>query len=184
MSAASPSSSEVQSQTIVIPNASKKDPSQEFLEELARHSQRLETATPLEILEWTVQTYHPKLTMATAFGPEGCLILHLLAKINPQVRVFNLDTGYQFKETLELRDQIAERYGIEVEMLQPATTVEAYEAQHGGPLYKTNPDQCCFDRKVRVLRAAVEGYDAWMSGIRRDRSRPCPSSDCRLGPEV
>ena len=39
-------------------------------------------------------------------------------------------------------------------------------AQNGGPLYKTNPDQCCFDRKVTVLRRAAVGFDAWMSGIR------------------
>ena len=60
----------------------------------------------------------PRLTMATAFGPEGCAILHMLAEIEPQVRVFNLDTGYQFAETLELRDRIAERYGIEVELVR------------------------------------------------------------------
>ena len=55
-------------------------------------------------------------------------------------------------------------------MLQPELTVPEYEAQHGGPLYKTNPNQCCFDRKVKVLRGAAEGQHAWMSGIRRDQS--------------
>ncbi len=108
--------------------------------------------------------------MATAFGPEGCVIIHMLAEIEPRTPVFNLDTGYQFDETLELRDRIARRYGIEVELKQAATTVEQYEAQHGGPLYKSNPDQCCFDRKVTVLRQAAVGMNAWMSGIRRDQS--------------
>ncbi|HEY2147822.1 MAG TPA: phosphoadenylyl-sulfate reductase, partial [Pirellulales bacterium] len=88
----------------------------------------------------------------------------------PRTHVFNLDTGYQFKETLELRDEIKRRYGIEVELKRADTTIEQYEAQHGGPLYKTNPDQCCFDRKVSVLRRAAVGFDAWMSGIRRDQS--------------
>jgi phosphoadenosine phosphosulfate reductase len=141
-----------------------------LLAELKAHSDRLESATPFEILQWTVDTYHPKLTMATAFGPEGCVILYLLSKINPQVHVFNLDTGYQFAETLQLRDEIARKYGIEVEMKRAETTVAEYEAQHGGPLYQSNPDQCCFDRKVVVLRKAAMGFDAWMSGIRRDQS--------------
>jgi len=145
-------------------------PTPELLAELKAQSDRLETATPLEILQWTVETYYPKLTMATAFGPEGCVILYILSKINPKVHVFNLDTGYQFKETLELRDEIARKYGIEVEMKRADTTVEDYEAQHGGPVYKSNPDQCCFDRKVVVLRKAAIGFDAWMSGIRRDQS--------------
>jgi phosphoadenosine phosphosulfate reductase len=131
---------------------------------------RLEGATPWEILRWAVETFYPRLTMATAFGPEGCVILHMLAEIEPRVRVFNLETGYQFAETLELRDQIAERYGIEVEMVRPDTTVAEYEAQHGGPLYAVNPNQCCHDRKLVPLRRAVAGYEAWISAIRADQS--------------
>jgi phosphoadenosine phosphosulfate reductase len=143
--------------------------SPELLAELAEHSARLETATPQEIIRWAVEQYFPQLTMATAFGPEGCVILHMLAEVEPRTYVFNLDTGYQFKETLELRDRIAKRYGIEVELKQPATTVERYEAEHG-QLYKTNPNQCCHDRKIVVQQQAIAGMKAWMSGIRRDQS--------------
>ncbi|MCC7084135.1 MAG: phosphoadenylyl-sulfate reductase [Pirellulales bacterium] len=145
-------------------------PTPEFLEFLASQSAQLESATPWEIIQWGVDHYFPKLTMATAFGPEGCVIIHMLATVEPRVHVFNLDTGYQFKETLELRDRIVQRYGIAVEFRRPETTVEQYEAQHGGPIYQTNPDQCCADRKVSVLKAAAVGWHAWMSGIRRDQS--------------
>ena len=108
--------------------------------------------------------------MATAFGPEGCVILHMLAEIEPRVRVFNLDTGYQFAETLELRDQIAERYGIEVELVRPDTTVAEYEAKHGGPLYGANPTSAAtIARSCRCARAVV-GYEAWISAIRADQS--------------
>jgi len=136
----------------------------------AEANQQLKGAQPAEILRWAVERFYPKLTMATAFGPEGCAILHMLAEIEPKVRVFNLDTGYQFAETLELRDRIAERYGIEVELVRPETTVEEYESLHKGPLYVDRPDQCCFDRKIIPLRAAVRGYDAWISSIRADQS--------------
>src|SRR5215218_4304331 len=61
--------------------------------DLAEVNRRLNGATPREILRWGVETYFPKLTMATAFGPEGCIILHMLAEIEPRVRVFNLETG-------------------------------------------------------------------------------------------
>jgi phosphoadenosine phosphosulfate reductase len=144
--------------------------SPELLEHLAVASAKLDRASPQEIIAWSVETYFPKLTMATAFGPEGCVIMHLLAQIEPRTHVFNLDTGYQFAETLELRDRIARRYGIEVELRRAETTVTQYEAANGGPLYRSNPDQCCFDRKVTVLRQAVVGWNAWMSGIRRDQS--------------
>jgi phosphoadenosine phosphosulfate reductase len=144
--------------------------SPELLQELKEHSQRLETASPEEIIRWAVEKYFPKLTMATAFGPEGLVIIYYLSKIEPRTHVFNLETGYQFKETLDLRDEIARRYGIEVELKSADTTVEQYEKLNGGPVYEKNPDQCCRDRKIVVLQKAARGFDAWMSGIRRDQS--------------
>src|SRR4051812_8344195 len=137
---------------------------------IAEASRELQGKTPQDVLRWAVATFHPRLTMATAFGAEGCCILHMLAEIEPEVRVFNLDTGYQFPETLELRERIKERYGIAVEMVRPELTVAEYEAEHGGPLYGLRPDQCCHDRKVLPLRQAVIGYDAWISAIRRDQT--------------
>ena len=139
-------------------------------EEMTEVNARLAEATPIEILQWGVERFFPRLTMATAFGPEGCILIHLLAEIEPRVRVFNLDTGYQFAETLALRDRIAERYGIEVEMIRPDTTVAQYEQAHGGPLYVSNSDQCCYDRKIVPLRRALVGYDSWITAIRADQS--------------
>ncbi|WP_435016018.1 phosphoadenylyl-sulfate reductase [Tundrisphaera sp. TA3] len=133
-------------------------------------NRQLAGATPQEILRWAAETFGSRLTMATAFGPEGCVILHMLSEIDPGVRVFNLDTGYQFAETLELRDRIAGRYGIEVELVRPEESVEVYELNNGGPVYATDPDRCCRDRKLVPLRRAVQGYDAWISAIRADQS--------------
>jgi phosphoadenosine phosphosulfate reductase len=139
-------------------------------EEIARANEQLEKATPQDVLRWAVQRFHPRLTMATAFGAEGCAIIHMLAEIEPAVRIFNLETGYQFPETLALRDRLRQRYGIDVELVLPELTVPDYEAEHGGPLYRIRPDQCCHDRKVVPLRRAVAGYDAWISAIRRDQT--------------
>jgi phosphoadenosine phosphosulfate reductase len=139
-------------------------------DELAQANQQLYDQPPEVILAWAVRTFHPKLVMATAFGAEGCCILHMLAGITPLPRIINLDTGYQFPETLELRERIRERYGIEVEYVRPELDVPEYEAKHGGPLYVLNPRQCCHDRKIVPLRRAVAGYDAWISAIRRDQT--------------
>jgi phosphoadenosine phosphosulfate reductase len=95
---------------------------------------------------------------------------HLLAEIDCGVRVFNLETGYQFPQTLELRERLRERYGIRVELVQPELSVPDYEAKHGGPLYRQRPDQCCHDRKMVPLRRALVGYDALISAIRGDQS--------------
>jgi phosphoadenosine phosphosulfate reductase len=145
-------------------------PTPDLLADLAEHSQRLESATPEAILEWAIERFGDKFTMATAFGPEGMTILEMLSRIGPKTWVFNLDTGYQFQETLDLRDKVAELYGIEVELLKPELSVPEYEKMHGGPLYVLNPTQCCSDRKLAVLKKAAKGMHAWASAIRRDQS--------------
>src|SRR5262245_17756452 len=139
-------------------------------DEIAATSRELDGRSPQEILAWAVRRFHPKLMMATAFGPEGCCILAMLAEIEPGVRVINLETGYQFAETLQLRERIRSRYGLDVELIRPELTVAEYEKEHGGPLYVHRPDQCCHDRKILPLRQAVKGYAAWISAIRGDQT--------------
>jgi len=145
-------------------------PSAAVREELARASRSLEAAEPVEIVRWAAERYGDQLTMATAFGPEGCLIIHWLAAVAPRTYVFNLDTGYQFPETLALRERILKRYGIDVALEQPEASVADYERLHGGPLYRTDPDRCCGDRKLAVVKRVLTRFGAWMSGIRRDQS--------------
>jgi phosphoadenosine phosphosulfate reductase len=139
-------------------------------EQIAAVNRELATAPPQTVLRWAAATFGKKLTMATAFGAEGCCLIHMLAAIDPGVRIFNLETGYQFKETLDLRERIKHRYGVEVEYIRPELSVAEYEVEHGGPLYGLRPDQCCYDRKVLPLRRAVVGYSAWISAIRRDQT--------------
>ena len=146
------------------------EPTPEFLAELQRESDALEKETPQTILKWAIDRFAPKVTMATAFGPEGMTILHMLAEIAPDTPVFNLETGYQFQETLQLRETVRERYGITVEYKYPEQTVEEFEAANHGPVYLTDPNRCCFERKLRVLHRAARGWHAWASAIRRDQS--------------
>ncbi len=146
------------------------EPSTEFLAELAEVSLSLETATPWEILQWTVDRFGAGFSVATAFGAEGMLIIHWLAKIAPQTKIFNLDTGYQFAETLAMVDRVRDRYGIEIELVRPELTVVQYEQLNHGPVYTHAPDQCCKDRKLVPLRKRLQGVTAWASAIRRDQT--------------
>jgi phosphoadenosine phosphosulfate reductase len=141
-------------------------------EEIADANARLLTATPQEGLAWAAERFHPRLLMATAFGAEGCCIIHMLAEIQPLTTVINIDTGYQFAETLDLRERLAARYGIVVEYVRPELSVPEYEAEHGGPLHPHRPDQCCHDRKILPLRRAVRELAplAWISAIRKDQT--------------
>ena len=141
-------------------------------DELTAADRDLATASPQAVLRWAVGRFPGTLLMATAFGAEGCCLIHMLAEVGRETTLINLDTGYQFPETLALRDRLRERYGLTVELVQPELTVAAYEAEHGGPLHVHRPDQCCHDRKVLPLRRALDRHApaAWISAVRRDQT--------------
>ncbi len=143
-------------------------------EELQAVSDRFETATPPQILRWAMATYGDQLTMATAFGAEGCALIAMIAEIRDQTGltadIFNLDTGYQFPQTLALRERIRDKYGIEVRFVSASESVKEMEARFGGPIYKSDPDRCCHIRKVVPLADAVRGFSAWIAAIRRDQT--------------
>jgi phosphoadenosine phosphosulfate reductase len=139
-------------------------------EELTEAAERLEGRPAQEILRWAVERYSPRLAMATAFGAEGCAILHMLAEIGSDVFVFNLDTGYQFAETLETRERLIERYGIPIHFVRAESSVAEMEHEYGGPIYGRDPNLCCHIRKVAPLERTLKEYDAWISAIRRDQT--------------
>ena len=137
-------------------------------------SERFEVATPQKILRWAITTYGEKLTMATAFGAEGCCLLHMIAQIRDETGIvpdiFNLDTGYQFPQTMALRNRIQKKYGLNIRLVSNPETPQEMEARFGGKLYESHPNHCCHLRKVVPLRDAVQGFDAWITAIRREQT--------------
>jgi len=144
-------------------------------DELPAISAKFETQSPQEILAWAIETYREKLTMATAFGAEGCALLDMMAQLRDtrglaMPDIFNLDSGYQFPQTLNLKKKLEDRYSLVVRFVRAEETVEEWEAQNGGPVYDHDPAACCHARKVVPLARAVEGFSAWISAIRRDQT--------------
>ena len=143
-------------------------PTPEQLATIERQNAALETASAEDILTWAVATYFPHFTMATGLGPEGCVIISMLAKIEPRVYIFNLDTGYQFRETLELRDRIAEKYGIVVDLQEPELWSRPTKRHTAGPSPVQSRSMLFRSEGGRATRVAKK-YDAWATGIRRDQ---------------
>jgi phosphoadenosine phosphosulfate reductase len=139
-------------------------------DELSEISLEMERWTPEQILGWAADRHGSGLAMATAFGAEGCALIAMLSKIPNAAYLFNLETGYQFKETLELRDRLMEKYGLVIHFVRSEETVSHMEERFGGPIYSSDPDKCCHIRKVVPLKEAISGYSAWISAIRRDQS--------------
>lgn len=133
-------------------------------------SQGFEQAHPRDIIAWAMLHFGQELTMTTSFGLEGMCIIHMLYELNADINIINIDTGYQFPETLKMLDKVKARYGFDIKKVQPPSTVNDYELKHNGKLYKTNPNLCCHERKVLPLQNALENKPAWISSIRREQT--------------
>ncbi len=130
---------------------------------------QLEGATALEILRWAASRYG-KLTFATGFGAEGCVVIDLIARHALPIDLFTLDTGVLFPETYALWKQLEQRYGVTIRAVTPALTIPAQALLHGPKLWERDPDRCCELRKIIPLRNALSGFDGWITALRREQT--------------
>lgn len=100
---------------------------------------------------------------------EDMVVLDILRRFLPDIPVLFLDTGYHFPETYEYRDRMARQWGLNLINLKPPKTVAEQESVFG-KLFGTQPDQCCRMRKVEPLLGALEDYEVWFTGLRREQS--------------
>lgn len=114
-------------------------------------------------------TSHALACFTCSFQAEDMVVLHLLREHRPDIPVLFLETGYHFAEVYRYRDEMTERYSLNLINLMPLETVAQQESQFG-LLYQSKPDQCCKLRKVGPLFAALENYDVWFTGLRRVQS--------------
>jgi phosphoadenylyl-sulfate reductase (thioredoxin) len=147
--------------------ASPEEDGEGTVEDAAR---RLEACPPEEILTDAAARFGPRIAFATGFGPEGCVLLDVIARHRLPIEVLTLDTGLLFPETRTLWRRLEERYGLRIRGLRPRLSVEEQAAEHGPRLWERNPDRCCGMRKLEPLAGVLPGLDAWVTAIRREQT--------------
>ena len=118
-----------------------------------------------DVIAWAYATYGADLTVASSMGDEA--LLHVAAQAAPGIDVFFLDTGYHFAETLGTRDAYAVMLPLSIRTVVPELSVAEQDVAYGPRLHERDPDRCCAMRKVAPLEKALEGYAAWITGVRR-----------------
>jgi phosphoadenosine phosphosulfate reductase len=140
------------------------------LTELATAAGReLEGAPAEEIVRWAADTFGARFCVTSSFA--DAVLVHLVSRVVPGVDVVFLDTGLHFPETLRVRDQAAASLPVHVRSIRPRLTVGQQDGAYGPRLFSRDPDECCALRKVEPLERALDDYDAWAAGLRRDESR-------------
>lgn len=147
--------------------------SPEMVAELKRMSDVFESQQPQDVVKSAIKRFVPKIVVACSFGAEDVVLVDMVHRIDPSIPLFYLDTDFLFPETYATRDRIIQQYALkpaQVIQVQSLLTPDQQAAQHGPALWSTEPDRCCQLRKVEPLTRVLKGYDAWITGIRRDQS--------------
>lgn len=121
---------------------------------------------PIQLMRWFgEQLGNDRIAVAVSFsdGMMACLG----AKALPGVDLLFAETGYHFAETLGFRDYVAAEYPVQVRNLTPELSVAEQDHRYGEKLWERDPDLCCAMRKTAPMDAALRGYDAWATGLRR-----------------
>jgi len=127
-----------------------------------------------EILKRALDLFGDKITFSTSLGAEDQVITYMLSKIDKSVNIITLDTGRVFPETYDLLHRTINRYGLTIKSYYPDTNQveEMVNAKGINLFYESieNRKLCCHIRKIVPLRRALQGMDAWITGLRREQS--------------
>ena len=85
------------------------------------------------------------------------VLLDMVARLKLDLEVFYLDTDLLFPETYALRDEVERRYGIKPVAYRSQLTLRDQAAEHGPELWRTDPDRCCYLRKIAPNERALKG---------------------------
>ena len=134
----------------------------------------LATRTAEERVRWALQEFRGHAALSTSFGIQAAVMLHLVTRIDPQIPVVFVDTGYLFPETYRFAEELTARLGLNLKVYTPLLTPARQEALYEklweqgveglekyGRLNKVEP----MNRALRELNARV-----WLTGLRRDHA--------------
>ena len=100
--------------------------------------------------------------LTSSFQAECVALVHLVRQVKPDIPVLFLDTVHHFPQTYTYRDELAERWGLNL------VNLRAEEPSPG--LWQQDTHACCARHKVGPLFAALERHDVWFTGLRREQS--------------
>ncbi|MEE8346452.1 MAG: phosphoadenylyl-sulfate reductase, partial [Dehalococcoidia bacterium] len=137
-------------------------------------NERLKVKPAEEIVRWASDTFGSEISVASSFGAEDVVLIDIVAKVAPKLRIFTLDTGRLHDETYDVMERVRVHYGLPIHSVFPdREAVERLELDKGFYSFREsleNRKECCGIRKMEPLRRAISGMKAWMTGLRSAQS--------------
>ena len=108
--------------------------------------------------------------LTSSFQTQSIPLIHILHKINPDIPVYFINTGYHFPETLRFKRTISDMYSLNVINLNPDIPKSQQKDHSGNLLFTSDPDYCCDINKVYPIDKILRGKDVWINGIKAEQN--------------
>lgn len=135
--------------------------------------ERLNAMDAAELFSWALETHGDRAAIITSFQDTGCVMIDLMAKVAPGMRILTVDTLRLHPETYAHIDAMEARYGAIERFTPDPARLRKMVAQHGEFLFfdsKVKQEYCCNIRKTEPNQRALDTVDVWFTGLRRDHS--------------
>lgn len=143
-------------------------------EDIEKLNQQWDKVEPETMLSHFMEIYGDRIALSSSLSAEDQALTDMMLGINPQARIFSLDTGRLFPETYALLDKTNLHYGIKIEVFCPQTeALQEMVSTQGINLFYESIEKrhlCCQVRKLEPLSRAFRTLDAWVCGLRRGQS--------------
>ena len=119
-------------------------------------------------------TKFPAITFANSFGAEDMVLTDIIMREKLAIEIFSLDTGRLPAETYTLMSEVESTYNTKLKVYFPKhEVVEQYVQTKGINAFYESIDlrkACCHMRKVEPLQRALNGKQAWITGMRAEQA--------------
>lgn len=137
---------------------------------IAQQNLELSLQSPRDIIKHACSTYQ---AIGVSFsGAEDVVVVDMAVKLKKDITLFTLDTGRLHAETYRYLETVRKHYGIEIQFFSPnSDALQKFVSEKGlFSFFEDGHKECCAIRKIEPLKRALNQFDAWITGQRKDQS--------------
>ncbi|MFT4606590.1 MAG: phosphoadenosine phosphosulfate reductase [Urechidicola sp.] len=137
-------------------------------------NQQLELMSAVERLQWAMGHFPDQHALASSFGIQSAVMLHMVNQVQPGIPVILIDTGYLFNETYQFIDQLQAQLKLNIHSYRSLVSPAWQEAREGQLWLqgKQGIERYNHTNKVEPMNRALRELkvSTWFAGLRRNQS--------------
>ena len=138
-------------------------------EQIADLNKKHRGLSPIERIKLLYEDFGTdEIMLTSSFAATSAFLLKLFTEVKQEQKVFFIDTGYHFEETLIYKDYLTKLYNLNV--VEVRAEDWKYDFTKKDRTWEKDPDYCCQINKVEPLESIKKDFKVWVSGLMKWQS--------------